>query len=81
MFGLVRISVVTEGAAVNGVALQPKVSSWLECVRGIMGSNVTRHIYKHTGTQKTCLYLNQRGKFEVTKLPEGRLVTKLCKVF
>lgn len=39
---------VSEGAAVNGAALQPQGSSWLECVIGIMGSNIIRHTHKHT---------------------------------
>lgn len=39
---------VSEGAAVNGAVLQPQGSSWLECIRGIMGSNIIRHTHKHT---------------------------------
>lgn len=47
-FGLVRINVVPEGAAVHGPPLQPRGSSWLECVRGIMGSYILRHSHRRT---------------------------------
>lgn len=58
--GLVRINVVREGAAVNGVALQVKGSSWLEYVRGIMGSNII-HKHRHTHTENPFV-LQLQGK-------------------
>lgn len=64
-FCQLRIIVVTEGAVVNGVTLPPKGSSWLECVRGVTGSSIIRHIHKCTlAHRKTPLYLNKRGKCE-----------------
>lgn len=63
----VTVNVVLTGEpSETGPALQPRGSPWLECVRGITGSNIIRYTQTHT-------HIQGRAEKPCVAQPEGKV--------